>query len=596
MSLISGTTTISSLTESIGQNNYFDQGHCLFRFLNEGYCNSALLNTPSYLDLGGALAAFGLIFTVYQLRNPKWDTVLKIRAAWQRNLFWILGTAGLLLTLARVLITQIPINYLGYPFNLPIAYEVLAYIFFALSPLSLWFFAKRAKGLFTEKTSRRFYEVLISEVSRSDEKWTDAALEVLLYNFEDICRSVKDNKPDSDISGNARAIIDVVLSEETIVKIITTKRLDALQHILFMVEKYDITRNQCDVGIPALIRNLFIDESSFFYKHLSRDGLALSSNIYPSIFGSPKLLTNFNFFGYPTLGYSARKNDRTSTKVFIQALSKAISTYLKTGKGSVKYINDGLEYLSNIFGSICSKIRVEESRGASIKYELEEEWWTLHDIAYFLGHDYPFLDYQDTFDSATTEKEKMASVASFNSSSTINAGIAAVLYKTFEHLSQIEKTTDMHFVTHSLLDGMLHQENYKEGYRNPFEKRMWEQIAKNVTQRYYPATLRVYLESLLYYLSGKEIGTGQSWIVQQAEKMRRLLYLDLKPLLETGEKMANDDLMKDVLLPQHLDYVDGKFIYTSGFGKGPKSEIIPPPDGSTSALEGIDPDSRDSLF
>ncbi|RJQ25644.1 hypothetical protein C4565_08085 [Candidatus Parcubacteria bacterium] len=573
---------------NIVQNNSLDQGYCLFRFLNEGFCNSSLFNSTSYLDLGGALAAFGLIFTVYQLRNPIWDTVLSIRPTWQRYSFWAFGIIGLLLVLARVLITQIPINYLSYPFDVPIAYEILAYIFFALSPLSLWFFAKRQRGLFTEKTSRRFYEVLISEVSRSDEKWTDASLEVLLHNFKDICKSTKENKIDSEISQNARAIIDVVLSEESVVKVLTTKRLDALQHILFMVEKYDIDQRLCNVGIPAIVRNLFLDECSFFYKHLNRDGLALSSNIYRSIFESPKLLINFSLFGYPTLGYSARKNSRISTSVTIEALSKAISTYIKTGQGSVRHINEGFEYLSNTFENVCRKIAIEEGRGVDIRYAMEEEWWTLHDIAQFLGHTYPFLDYQESLNQEVIDREKTTSEASFHSGSTINAGVAALLYKAFEGLSHIKKNTDVHLILHQLLEGMLYQENYKEGYKNPFEKRTWEQIAKNVTQRYYPATLRTYLASLIYYLNGKEIGTGTGWAVQQAERMRRLLYIDLKPLLDKEEKMANDELMKDVLLPDQLDYKDGKFIYTLGFGKGSKTTIVEPPPESKSALEGID--------
>ena len=148
MNLATTSTWIGPLV-NVSQSNYFDQGHCLFRFLNAGYCNSSLFSSP-YLDLGGALAAFGLIFTVYQLRNPRWDTVLRIRPSWQRHLFWISGIIGLLLVLARILITQIPLNILSYPFDVPIAYEILAYLFFILSPLSLWWFARRAKNLFTE--------------------------------------------------------------------------------------------------------------------------------------------------------------------------------------------------------------------------------------------------------------------------------------------------------------------------------------------------------------------------------------------------------------------------------------------------------------
>lgn len=576
---------------NINQANYFDQGHCLFKFLNSGYCNSEIFNVPSYLDLGGALAAFGLIFTVYQLRNPRWDTVLRIRPVWQRNAFWAFGIAGLIVMLARVLITQIPINYLAYPLNIPIAYEILAYIFFASSPLSLWFFAKRAKGLFTEKTSRRFYEVLVSEVSRSDDKWTDAALEVLLYNFEDICRTIKE-KPDSEASQDARAIIDVVLSEDTVVKVLTTKRLDALQHIFYMVEKYDISQHQCNVGIPALVRNLFLDESSFFYKHLSRDGLSLSSNIYRSIFDSPKLINNFSLFGYPTLGYSARKNSRISNQVLTEALSKAISIYIKTGQGSVNHINEGFEYLSHTFEGISRKLSMEKSRGVDTAYAMEEEWWTLHDISQFLGHSYPFLDYQQTLNQGVIEREKTTTEASFHSGSTINAGVAALLYKGIEGLSHVDEKDHMYWMTlHQITHGMVYEGSYKEGYREPFLKRLWQQIGANVINRHYPATVRPYLAFIGFYLPNIEKKTG-GWLGEEIERVRRLLYIDMKPLLDTNTEMVNKEKMKDALLPIFIDYHDGKFFYRYEFGKGEEKEIPPPPEGSTSALEGVDLDHR----
>ena len=435
---------------------------------------AAIINSPSYLDLGGALAAFGLIFAVYQLRNPKLDTVLRIRSAWQRNLFWIFGIIGLLLILIRVLITEaLPIHCLIYPFNNPVWYEIAAYIFFALSPLCLIYLARPTRHLFNKKTARKFYEIMVSDVSRSDEKWTDAALEVLMVNFDAICKSIAKDDPKSEMNKLARSIIDVILSEESIVKALTTRRLDALQYIFFVIEKYDIKRTQCDIGIPAIVRNLFLDEGSFFYKHKSRDGLALSSNIYETIFESSKILTNFNLFGYPTLGFSTRTSSLIGTTVFIEALSKAIATYLKTGKASVRYINDGFEYLSNVFGDICSKISGEERRGVDTKYMMKDEWWTLHTIAYFLGHDYPFLVYEDPLNQEVIEIEKTASEASFFSSSTINAGVAAILYKAFEQLSYIKKSNDIYHTIHELLQGMTCEENYKEGYRNPFEKRVW---------------------------------------------------------------------------------------------------------------------------
>jgi hypothetical protein len=122
-----GSTSISSATESLlSQGIYLDQGHCLFRFVNAGYCNANFFSSPNYIDLGGALAAFGLIFTVYQLRKPSWELILRIRPWWQRHLFWIISGVGLALVLARVLMTQLPLGYLSYPFDVPLLYEIFS--------------------------------------------------------------------------------------------------------------------------------------------------------------------------------------------------------------------------------------------------------------------------------------------------------------------------------------------------------------------------------------------------------------------------------------------------------------------------------------
>ncbi|HEX8608751.1 MAG TPA: hypothetical protein VF679_08940, partial [Pedobacter sp.] len=560
MSVLSNNVSakISALKEPpVTALNYQDSGHCLFQFIDAGYCNSSYLSSPSFLDLGGALAAFGLIFTVYQLRNPQWDLVLRIRASWQRNLFWILGSIALVLIFARVVITQIPLAHLRYPFSVPLLYELFAYVFFVASPISLLLFARKARGLFTEKTAEKFYAAMLSGVSKSDDKWSDAALEVLLHNLDDIFETINKTDRKSDINQYARSVVDVMLSEESVVKIITTRRLDALQHVLYMLEKHNINRQQCNVAVPAILRNLFLDESSFFYKHLSRDGLSLSSNIYRSIFASPKLLSNFNLFGYPTLGFSARSNSRIALKVFVEALTKAMSTHFKTGRVSVSYLNDGLEYLSNAFGGICSKIAADERKGMDTRSTREEEWATLQDIAHFLSHDYPFLDYEEELNQDVLNAEKTPTVASFRSGTAVNAGIAAVLYKAFEQLAQFERKTDIYHLVLQLLQGLDGDEyKYKKGYRPAFEKRIWEQIARNVLERYYPAVLPVYLNYIGFTLVSDTPRTG--WTGEQTERMRRLLYVDLKPLLEKGEKMANETKMEEALLPEAMKYQDGK--------------------------------------
>src|SRR3989344_5501947 len=226
------------------------------------------LNSPIYLDLGGALAAFGLIFAVYQLRRPLWDVVLHIRSGWQRNLFWVLGGVGLLMALIRVFVAEFTILCLPFPLDIPLTYEILAYLFFISSPFSLIYFSTRAKGLFNEKTAEKFYAVMVQTISRTKDDEVNAALEVLLYNFRDICKAARERGRDDKMGQSARAILDVILSDESVVKVLTTKRLDALQFIFDVVEKNSISRRESGIGIPKIVQNLFYDKESFFYKHL----------------------------------------------------------------------------------------------------------------------------------------------------------------------------------------------------------------------------------------------------------------------------------------------------------------------------------------
>ena len=551
---------------------------------------------PIYLDLGGALAAFGLIFAVYQLRKPKWELILRIRRRWQSNLFWIFGGFGLFLVLVRVLLPQEWLQCFSFPFSNPLSYEVAAYLFFVASPVSLLYFSTKSRGLFNKETARRFYESLVWEISKTSDDNVNAALGVLLPNLEDICKAISEYPPKEDIRQAASATLDVILSDTSVVKVLTTKRLDALQYIFGKIEKYNIHQREAGVGIPSIVRNLFNDKESFFYKHLNREGLALPLNIYESIFDAPVILNNFNLFGYPTLWHSMPKElGNVGLSVFIEALSRSIKTYLKTGEVSPRHINDGLSYLSETFGNICREISDIERKGGDTSYSsLQEQWWGLHLIANFLGHGYTFLAYQEELSQAIKEKEKTVPEVSFYSDTTINAGIAGALYKAFEQLSYIENTLDSYHTILDLLYGMMHEYEYKEGYRPPFEKRMWEQIAANVIHRHYPAALRTYLEFIGFCTASDE-NQRRGWIGEQAERMRRLLYIDLKPLLDADTKMVNDEKMKDALLPKSMSYEGGNFTYTFGFGKGEKKVIPPPLEGSTSALDGVDLDHRSLL-
>ena len=264
---------------------------------------------PVNLDLGGALAAAGLMFTVYQLRKPEWDVVFKIRNSFQRYSFLALSLLGLLLSGIRAV----------YPDFYPLRLEIISYAAFTLSPLAFVYYGSRTRGLFNTSNALRFYKVVESEMAKSNH---GPVLEVILDNFEEICGVVNSYDNSTQINAIARKILDLQ-GDDSFVKVLTTQRLDSLLRIFRTVEKYNLSFRDT-IGISMILKGLFTREDSFFYKQLDGNGSALTSNIYNLIFKSPTLLNNLNPFGYPTLNYSDRKDTTQSINVLIKCLTMAI--------------------------------------------------------------------------------------------------------------------------------------------------------------------------------------------------------------------------------------------------------------------------------
>lgn len=539
-----------------------------------------------YLDLGAALVAYGLIFTVYQLRSPRWRIILFIRGWWQSNLFWFVSAIALALALAGVLLTAFPTPL---P-RLPLLCEVLAYLAFIASPAALLLLATSGKNLFNRKTAARLYRALLSAAATSDDA-ANSAVDVLCENIELICKHAQEPPVDARTFKFARATFNVFLSDDNTAAIFTTKRLDALQLVIESVKKYNLTQEEVRVGFSRLLYHLFYDSQSFLYKHLDAHGLALVANVYDSIFRSPTLLTNFDTFGYPSIDSWPTRTDILEVKVFVQALSRAVETYLTNGTVPPERLNTGLAHMSAMSDAICLRISMEQKGTA--EYTLRSQWEALDVIMGFLRHGYIYLA-PDIAAKDVAEREKHVDRATFYSNSTINAGVAKAIYKLFEQLSYIEKTAATHERYHAIVElfgAMTLRENPRAGYRKPFEDRMWQQIARNVLNGHYPAVLPIYLEFIgLCLISPRDQG---EWLAGQCERMRRLLYVDLGPRLDQRATMINDEPMKSALLPQAMTYIDGKFFYTAGFGHSDRREIAPPDPSAKSALEGVDFESTE---
>lgn len=539
-----------------------------------------------YLDLGAALAAYGLIFAVYQLRRESWAVVLRIRGWWERNLIWLLVMLGLVLTLIAVLLDhKPPPPSLRSTLESPLTYDIAAYICFILSPLSLLYFSRSVP--FTKRNARRFYHILTLEISRTGDENVTAALAVILPNFRQICHVATRKDIYGDASAFANSILDVILSDETVVGILTTKRLDALLHIFATIANTDLTRDSASVGVGALVQGLLTNSHSYLYKHLNRRGLALSSDLYKVVFESSTLLSNFDFFDWPTIDFTfAKKLDNRGVEVYIAALSRSIKTYLESGLVPPQTLNRGLFHLANIFDRLCNDIRTKE--GAHESYA-EGNWWALHQIAQFLGHDYLFLatDRNGNDLSVVSDIEQQTDKADFYSRTSLNAGIAAILYRAFASLAEIKDESGTYQIATELVSGMIFNADLKAGYRNAFLSRLWEQIGQNVGRRWYPAPLRAYLLVIGYFLMAG-LNNLPNWLGEEMERVRRLLYVDLKPLIVAEAEMADHTRLRNALLPEMLRYEGDRFAFRTGSGAW--IEITPPPEGAPSALVGIDLD------
>ncbi|MCX6779010.1 MAG: hypothetical protein NTU97_02155 [Candidatus Magasanikbacteria bacterium] len=103
--------------------------NCFFGYF-QGVCSYDPNNAPVFFSLGDAVASFGLIFAVFQLSKESWEIVFSIRESWQRRLFWYFGITGLVMVGFSAFIRQFPSGVLEAPYNYPILYELLGFIFF----------------------------------------------------------------------------------------------------------------------------------------------------------------------------------------------------------------------------------------------------------------------------------------------------------------------------------------------------------------------------------------------------------------------------------------------------------------------------------
>lgn len=540
----------------------------MFNIINH-YHSSLPPQVPSFLDLGGALTAIGLIGLVYQFRTPLWTLILSIRTPLQRNLIWILSGAGFLTILLKVLLFGGQWVKEGQSLlTNPIYYEIIACILFIMGPLSTILYACNLK-IFTKRNCKNFYKRIAKELSKNDDKSSQAVFEVIIANFDNICSAIKCTNKDA--SQLAIDLANEVLSDNYIVEMLTTKRLDSLIYFFECIDKNQLSSKET-FFITKITQSLFLNQESFFYKHLSMDGLALSSNIY-RIFYFENLIKNFPLLGNPPLGYlNSNEFKAIRADVLITAIKHIICAYRQFQNIPIENITYALKNVNELFHNLCLKIRRLEKKEIDILHEYNEEWLALHLLSVFLGE----------FKGINNHTSVSPAIGF---SVNLNQEFAIALSKSIGSLSLIKDEAIIYLNMIPLLEALEIGTPPFAEYIKEFEKQMWGKIAKNVVSRLYPS----YLKSYLIYFGGW-LPSDSCKLNQRSqtilENIRKLLYIDLKPLLDQNALMANGDLMKDALLSQSLIYENGEYAYLDRHNRSKR--VIFPPQDKTSIIETVE--------
>jgi hypothetical protein len=536
-----------------------------------------------YLDLGGALSAFGLIFAVRQLLKPSSNVVLSLKNKFCRHSVWWFGAVGLLLVLLRVTLPEDFYWFLPIIFNSQLKLEVIAYLCFILSPSSLLFFSRMSKGIFKPEKAKNFYITIINWIASSKEENIDAIIDVIYLNLDNILKFVKNIDSNNENQNYTRALLDVIFSDDVVLKKVVTKRLDLLIHLLDLIKKYHLSRDQIGLSVTKIMSELFSNKNSFLYRHYVEEGLALPLNIYREIFESPLILENFNLYKEFRVMEENLSSTPNISQVFSKALSYSVETYCKNPDIPPLHINQGIRALSQMLEATFGKIASEESRGVDTKHVLKKEWDLLHTITFFFDHQYRYIPHDNTIDSLVLQRERNPIKARINSTQSLNENIAACIYKMLEAFSGADKKVGYEFFSNKLIGSLDERGSERNNYSIIFTNILWKKIYENVKFGFYPAVLRVYLEYFGHYLA-QEDTDGIGFVPTQTKRLRKLLYNDLKVLLDGGKKMANDKEMKDMLLPKNIKYEDGKYILLYEFPRGSQKEISPPVSDSSSAF------------
>jgi len=536
------------------------------------------LNPPIYFSVGEAVAAVGLLFAAYQLKQPHWRIAFDVRWKTARGISFLVIGAFASVIMATIMAHIIKSSSVTI-WQVPVFWEILGGLLFVLAPVLL-LRAARPKGLFGDDKSMRLFSVLMREAASNNPANLDAVVDVLKENLGTILANLRQphyERKTKDFSNKellAHLIVTRVISEPTLTDYVMVSRTDFLEQFISEVNRLGIHGyHSIGIAFGSLIKSGFDIEKSYFYREMNFVGRGIDQSILRHLFEDQRFLNGVRPFDQFSLPYGEQLN-LAKVKLFVKCLELALRGYLRRPavyySGGYPHIHWGFEKLIEVTSKIITSHK-----------ELGLDHWYLINglgaVGHFLGNYFiwEYVNVHKESDITIPDADKRVlverkSYGLYPLSMTFD--YVNCLYKFLCEISHLPDGDSMRSYALTSTSEVLSLQNVSPELRmiqSRLLELIWKQIRANVDKGHYPAVLPVYLCTVDMWQDS--VGSEQKKRYNQTIK-----FLDntLKPLILSEAKMANDKLMEEVLLPTCIKFNREKDIFEHHMRHGVQDMMI----------------------
>lgn len=521
-----------------------------------------------YFSLGEAVSTLGIIFAALQLANPTRKITLLIKEWYLKNIVWILSGIGLLAILVVSTVNQIP--FLSPPFNYPILWEQIGFIFFVSAPISYLIISSKSHNIFNKNRAERFYHVILQRASNGKPEDLEATVSIVWDNLDVLTTAIKitNYQLDEELTNNnqesvyARSLLNLLLSEKPVADYIVTNRLGFLFALIKNIKDKNISQRAIGMGFQKLIRRLFENPESYLYKQLDYEGVTLYAPIYDTLFGDLYFINEFSILGM----WHGFFSDYSPPPEYVQVFLKALTTAIRSNK----FQNDTVsQKIANSLYELTDYVR--SVTWLHKKYSKESIDTKLMNIEFFFGRDFPNAFKEAVENKTISDYEKEAKKGNRYRQS-LTASYAECIVELLGHIANMEDRKIERHRAMSLDEEFFSIHNdagLYDNIRKCFLDYLWEKIKDNVERGHFPAVLRIYIQ-LMYWNDP----SMPQWRKIERKKLIDYLNKVLKPRILKNELMANyKDKKETELLPDDIKFNRKSKRYYLHFDDGTKQEF-----------------------